>query len=90
MGNETPRAMKVRHSVEDGEHVVRIYTPNSDYVYRHARWPVDEIESIEAIRLGLLDASEWAEWFETEWISVYSKDTAAMERFNDELNGGSE
>ncbi|MEW9700708.1 hypothetical protein [Paenibacillus sp. SI8] len=87
------RFVKVRHSIEDGRHMVRIYPPNSDLEFRIGRRPVsEEATSLDAIVNGYMDADEWVEKLGGNGIVVYSTDTKALEAFGremDKVNGDS-
>lgn len=74
------RYITVNHTIEGGNHVVRLYTPNH-YEYKIGRWPEDEITSLEAIWAGAFEGFDLCKEFDAEGIAVHSTDEEAFQAY---------
>lgn len=85
------REMHVKHAIEDGKHVVKIYPPGRKLEYLIGRWPVNESNErdvIDSLWSGYFEAADYVERFSADTIAVFSTDTAALEAFGVELREG--
>ncbi|MFC5650914.1 hypothetical protein ACFPYJ_17700 [Paenibacillus solisilvae] len=73
------RCMVVNHTIEDGEHVVRIYPPSSKYEHKIGRWAVSDADtSLEAMWSGFFEAKDACDLFNATGIAVHSTDAEAF------------
>lgn len=76
------RYLTVHHTIEDDQHVVRIYSPTIREDYKIGRWPVSETNtSLDAIEAGYLEAAGDMDLFRADGVAIYSSDAEALARW---------
>ncbi|WP_442603811.1 hypothetical protein [Paenibacillus sp. KN14-4R] len=79
--------MLVKHTIEDGMHIIKIFTPCSREDWRCARWPVSEIAtSLNALFNGYFEACDWCGTFGAKEVAVTSTDAEALEEFSRKID----
>ncbi|MFD1955829.1 hypothetical protein ACFSL6_17065 [Paenibacillus thailandensis] len=87
METKFERYIRVSHTIEDGNHVVRIYAPGDRYEYKSATWPVTDADtSLDAIWSGVHEAADDCELFNADGVAVHSTDAAAFAAYNAEVD----
>ena len=81
--------MIVTHTIEDENHVVRIYEPGGKREYKVGNWPVTPKDtSLDAIWSGFYQALDAVDMFGAKGIALHSTDAEAFAAYNAEIDAG--